>query len=205
MNVGSRIVTFEAEEEQEKEQMLNEYAQYLDMTVEDMFNYNWDELTDRALDAGINPNEFQSLMQNSTYYDIYCYDENGWRIKAENYRDDELYCVQEYYYDMLYDISLGQGGMQTEQQVRIDVRYAGGDNINRRTSFWYSDKKVGMFAIIKGDEIVCDEHDNIVYRSSSSENLYGDIIQYTYQIEYAYCTPEEYMVAKQNGDFSAYN
>ncbi len=194
----------EAEEEQYKYEKLNEYANHLNMTVEDMFNCNWDELANRALDAGINPDDIQRMMQNDTYYEIYYYDENGWLITEEEYRNEELYLVYDYYYDMSYDISLGQGGMQTEQQVRIYESYVDGDNRNWEESFWYSDYKIGMFAIIEGDEIVCDEYGNIVYRRSSSYNLYGDRIENAYRIEYAYCTPEEYMVAKESGDFNAY-
>ncbi|MBQ7780875.1 MAG: hypothetical protein IJ405_02500 [Lachnospiraceae bacterium] len=203
-----KVVTYdpikEKEEEQYKYEELNTYANYMNMTVEDMFNCDWDELSNRALDAGVNPDDIQMMMQKDTYYDIYCYDENGWLITEEKYRNDELYLVYDYYYDMSYDISLGQDGMQTEQQVRIYERYIGGDNRNWEESFWYSDKKVGMFAIIEGDEIVCDEYGNIVYRRSSSYNLYGDKIQNASRIEYVYCTPEEYMVAKESGDFSAY-
>jgi len=203
-----KVVTYdpikEKEEEQYKYEELNDYANYMNMTVEDMFNCNWDELANRALDAGVNPDDIQMMMQKDTYYDIYCYDENGWLIKEEEYRNGELYLVYDYYYDMTYDISLGQGGMQTEQQVRIYESYIGGDNRSWEESFWYSDYKIGMFAIIEGDEIVCDEYGNIVYRRSSSYNIYGDKIQNAYRIEYAYCTPEEYMVAKESGDFNAY-
>lgn len=187
-----KIVTYdpveEAAEQQYKQENLSHYAQILNMTVEEMFNRNWEELANRAEEAGINPDSIQMMMQNDTYYYIYHYDENGWIITEEEYRNGELYLVYDYYYDMKYDISLGQGGMQTEKLVRITERYINGDSRNLERSFWYSDKKVGMFAIKEGDEIVCDEYGNIIYWRSSSYNIYGDLIQNAYRLEYVYCT-----------------
>lgn len=142
---------------------------------------------------------------NDAYYDIFAYDENGWIIEMDRYRNDELYATYQYSYAQKYDITLGQGGMKTDNQVKVIETYVGDRSRTLTYSYWYSNNKIGMFCIKEGKDDACDEFGNIIYKSSSTTSDITGITTYNiYRIEYVYCTPEEYMSAKQTGDFSAY-
>lgn len=139
--------------------------QYAGMTEEDL------------LEAGIVPDFL------NTWYYIYTYDEEGRIITKEEYRNDTFRGKWEFYYNMTYDIALGQGGLKTNAEIEKKWYGANGSSTTDRDSGWYYGYKIGVFGILNASDSNCDE--------------YGNIVQYNdYTLEYIYCTPEEYFNGK---------
>ena len=190
----------EAQDEAKREEELNEMAQNANVTVEQFVNATDDELKK----LGYNPEYVNRLITPDTKHYIYTYDENGWIISVEEYRNNELRCNSEYYYDIIYNTELGQGGSNTDKQIRVVENYI---NDSPRTLYydrWYSEKKIGMFCLAELENDTYDEYGNLVARSSVTTGITGTQTRHTYRMKYAYCTIDEYLEAKKTGDFSAY-
>ncbi len=143
-------------------------------------------------------------------FKILTFDDEGRLITEESWQDSwlgirECKSVREFYYNLTYDINLGQGGLSTGKQAEIRD-----DTGKTHTQpIWYSGKKIGVFGISDlrpggndsavSVENIYDKYGNLVRRSFTNNGN-----RYVYEFEYVFCTPEQYLEAKQTGDFSAY-
>ena len=144
----------------------------------------------------------------------YTYDEEDGRIIQWEYTDDEgINRTMYYQYTGVYEYDEDIGITYDEKRETIYYK----DGVYDSKGYWeyknYTGYKIDVFPIC-GDYTVAgvihnvdntfDEYDNLVRRYELCVNWNNKYIQYGFELEYAYCTPDEYFAAKENNDFSAY-
>lgn len=149
---------------------------------------------------------FGSSLDYFVSYSIYTYDNEGRVITIKKYFCDEVDYTMEYSYKTTHTIALGEGGLNTDKSAEI---YDSRDGRTSSGTLSYTGKKIGVFGIIDERKALADDIENIF-------DDYGNLLRQTkityarntihnkMSFQYVYCTPEEYLAAKETGDFSAY-
>lgn len=141
----------------------------------------------------------------------YTYDEEGRILITHYFREGEEVPSHSDYYQ--YGISYENDGFTAaaiqadtiDGEVPLDSEY-------RKSSVKYSGDKIDMFGL-KSEYYALNQHPlwytkddygNIVQCVAYFEGGGRSELDYQLGLEYVYCTPEEYLRAKESGDFSQY-